>query len=88
MADDAALGASAVAMQAQLRTLTEAYLDLRDRHKTTLAGANAAGAKLAATVPDFVTPLDLQTSPSLKRVGRLVLASGGASQAPPPATPK
>jgi hypothetical protein len=56
------------AIQAQLTRFADLYLGQRSRHRAGLMGRGKA-----ANVPDFITPLDLQLSSSLERVGRLDL---------------
>ncbi len=80
-ADETAKSPEASAIQARLSSMAELYLSCRDRHRAVLAGVNKA-----ADVPDFVTPLDLQRSPSLERVGRLDLGSARSSPDPRGAT--
>jgi hypothetical protein len=69
------------AIQEQLSRFAEVYLSYRKQHRSALVGG-----KRLPDEPDFVTPLDLQGSPSLERVGRLDLGPGRSVPNSPAAT--
>lgn len=80
-ADGTTRGWETPAIQEQLSRFAKVYLSHREQHRLALVGE-----KQVADAPDFVTPLDLQTSPSLERVGRLELESARSFPSSPAAT--